>query len=181
MAKILVPLAHGFEEIEAITIIDVCKRANIEVVVAGVNDMLVEGAHKIAVKCDCLLDNVDTTDIDMIVLAGGWGGTKILAEDERVQSILKDFKAKDKFIGAICAAPFALKSAGVLNENFTCYPSVVEYIKQDGYHNEDDVVIDSNVITSRGPATAMFFATEIVRMLVGDEVADRVSEGLLLR
>lgn len=179
MAKLLVLLANGFEEIEAITIIDVCKRGGIEVTMASIQEEYVIGAHNITIKSDCLLSAINANDFDMVVLPGGWGGTKALAEDTTVQNILKSFKNDDKLIGAICAAPFALKSAGVLNDNYTCYPSVEESIKQDGYHKDDDIVIDSQVITSRGPATAMAFALEIITLLIDEETSVNVAQGLL--
>ncbi|MEJ5169180.1 MAG: DJ-1/PfpI family protein, partial [Arcobacteraceae bacterium] len=122
MSKIVVPLASGFEEIEAVSIIDVCRRAGIEVIVAGVESWEVLGANNIEIICNDLFENIDFGDVDMIVLPGGWGGTKVLATNQKVQEILKEFKSKDKYIGAICAAPFALHIADVLNENYTCYP-----------------------------------------------------------
>lgn len=116
MSKIVVPLASGFEEIEAVSIIDVCRRAGIEVIVAGVESWEVLGANNIEIICNDLFENIDFGDVDMIVLPGGWGGTKVLATNQKVQEILKEFKSKDKYIGAICAAPFALHTADVLNE-----------------------------------------------------------------
>jgi 4-methyl-5(b-hydroxyethyl)-thiazole monophosphate biosynthesis len=179
MSKILVPIAKGFEEIEAVSIIDVCRRAGIEVVVAGVDAELIEGANGMVLKSDCLIDSVSSDDIDMVVLPGGWDGTRVLAHDERVQNLLKEMKTKSKLIGAICAAPYALHKADVLNQNFTCYPSVEEQIRIDGYSSDSKVVIDDNVITSRGPATAICFALEIVKILVGDETYIQLKGGLL--
>jgi 4-methyl-5(b-hydroxyethyl)-thiazole monophosphate biosynthesis len=180
MSKVLVPIAKGFEEIEAVSIIDICRRAGIDVVVAGVEEEIITGANGISIRSDCMLDSVDISTLDMIVLPGGWGGTNILAENELVQSILKKMKESDKHIGAICAAPYALKKAGVLNSKYTCYPSVEESIKQDGYHPDDAIVIDSKVITSRGPGTAMHFALEIVKTLEGEEMYKSLSGGLLI-
>jgi 4-methyl-5(b-hydroxyethyl)-thiazole monophosphate biosynthesis len=128
-----------------------------------------------------MLKDVDINSVDMMVLPGGWGGTNILATDELVQSMLKELKEANKYIGAICAAPFALKQADVLNSNYTCYPSVEEQIKQDGYHGNDDIVIDDRVITSRGPATAMKFGLEIVRTLVDEETYLSLKGGLLVQ
>jgi 4-methyl-5(b-hydroxyethyl)-thiazole monophosphate biosynthesis len=180
MAKLLVLLADGFEEIEAVTIIDVCRRGGIDVTSASVSDSLsVKGANGITIMADSLLSSIDTKGFDMVVLPGGWGGTKELATNEMVQSVLKEYKKEDKYIGAICAAPFALKSADVLNSNYTCYPSVEESIKQEGYHKDDDIVIDSKVITSRGPATAMKFGLEIISILVDEETSLAISGGLL--
>lgn len=179
MSKIVVPLASGFEEIEAVSIIDVCRRAGIEVVVAGVESWEVLGANKIEIKCDCLFEDIYFNDIDMIVLPGGWGGTNVLASNELVQTKLKEFKQDDKYIGAICAAPFALHRAGVLNEKYTCYPSVEEQIRTEGYTDNKRVVIDGKVLTSRGPATAICFGLEIVKLLEGKEMYETVKGGLL--
>ena len=179
MAKIIIPISNGFEEIEAITIIDVCRRANIEVTIAGVEDLEIIGAHGIKIISDTNIENISSDDFDMIVLPGGLPNAYTLAENKNVQSLLKEFKEKNKKIGAICAAPYALHTAGVLNENFTCYPSFEQKIKLDGYHSKDSVVIDSNVITSRGPATAMSFALEIVNILCEEEIYTNVKSGLL--
>ena len=97
-----------------------------------------------------------------------------------MQSLLKEFKEKKKKIAAICAAPYALHKADVLNENFTCYPSFENKIKIDGYHKNDAIVIDNNVITSQGPATAMIFALEIINILCSEEIYTEVKNGLLM-
>lgn len=180
MSKIIVPISNGFEEIEAITIIDVCRRANIEVVIAAVEELETIGAHNIKIEANCKVEDINSDDFDMIVLPGGLPNAFTLADNEKVQSLLKEFKLKNKKIGAICAAPYALHKADVLNENFTCYPSFEKKIKLDGYHENDAVVIDNNVITSRGPGTAMSFALEIVNILCGEETYNSVKSGLLV-
>jgi 4-methyl-5(b-hydroxyethyl)-thiazole monophosphate biosynthesis len=181
MADILVPLAKGFEEIEAITIIDVLRRAGIEVTVASIGEHAhVEGAHGIVVVSDSDMKNVDSDVFDMVVLPGGWDGTYALADDADVQRVLKEMDAKGKDIGAICAAPYALNKAGVLKPNFTCYPSVEEQIDMDGYQGDKAKVIqEGNVMTSRGPATAMCFALEIVKKFKGEETYSQLKAGLL--
>jgi len=179
MARVCVPLARGFEEIEAVSLIDVMRRGGIEVVVAGVNEELVTGANGITVKADTDIKYVIADDLDMIVLPGGWEGTHVLAENETVQELLREMKAKDKIVGAICAAPFALKQAGVLNPHYTCYPSVEEQIGTEGYTDKEKVVIDGNVMTSRGPGTAICFGLAIVKKLVGEETYQELREGLL--
>ncbi len=179
MSKIVVPLASGFEEIEAVSIIDVCRRAGIDVIVAGVEGWEVLGANKIEIKCDSLFENIDFESVDMIVLPGGFGGTEVLSKNHLVQSTLKDFKADGKYIGAICAAPIALEKAGVLSQNFTCYPSCEEYIRIDGYDKNKKVVLDGKVITSRGPSTAICFGLEIVKLLEGQEMYETLKGGLL--
>ncbi len=181
MSKVLVPLANGFEEIEAVSIIDVLRRADIEVIVAALDsNKLVEGANGIKVEADTSIPNVDVESLDMVVLPGGWGGTHALAEDENVQQILKEMDQKGKNIGAICAAPFALNAAGVLKDEYTCYPSVEEQINKEGYQGDKAMVVESrNVMTSRGPGTALCFALSIVKKLKGEEMYTMLKDGLL--
>ncbi len=181
MSRVLVPLACGFEEIEAVSIIDVLRRAEIEVLVTSLDEnSLVKGANGITLKADFEMKDIDSDEIDMIVLPGGWDGTHALADDENVQRILKEMDTKGKNIGAICAAPFALNKAGVLKKNYTCYPSVEDDIKKDGYQGDKKMVVeDANVMTSRGPATAMCFALEIVRKLKGEDMYEMLKGGLL--
>lgn len=181
MSKIIIPISNGFEEIEAITIIDVCRRANIDVTIAALENIQTIGAHNIKVEANCMVDEINTSDFDMIVLPGGVPNAFTLAENEKVQSLLKEFKSQNKNIGAICAAPYALYKADVLNENYTCYPSFETKIKDNGYHADDAIVIDGKVITSRGPATAMSFALEIVNILCGEETFNNVKNGLLAK
>lgn len=180
MPRILVPISNGFEEIEAISIIDICRRANLDVTIAAIENIQTIGAHNIKIEADTMIENVLSTDFDMIVLPGGLPNAFTLADNIHVQKLLKEFKDADKNIGAICAAPYALHKAEVLNTNYTCYPSFEQKIKLDGYHNEDAVVIDDKVITSRGPGTAMLFALEIVNILCGEETYTNLKNGLLL-
>lgn len=179
MSKLLVLISNGFEEIEAISVIDVCRRAGIEVITAGVEDNILTGAHNIKIETDKKISEVSSDNFDMIALPGGLPNAFTLAENSDVQRLLKEFKEKNKKIAAICAAPYALHKANVLNENYTCYPSFEEKIKDEGYINNKNVVIDSNVVTSKGPATAMEFALEIVKILKGDEIYFSVKNGLL--
>jgi len=178
--KILVPLATGFEEIEAVTIIDVLTRAGVNVLTASLDDNKnVKGANGIVVVANYTITQIDVDSLDMIVLPGGWDGTHALADDENIQSILKKMNEDQKHIGAICAAPFALKQADVLSSNYTCYPSVEEQIKQDGYTDQSKVVQDGKIITSRGPATAICFALHIVKNLVSEQKYQELKGGLL--
>jgi 4-methyl-5(b-hydroxyethyl)-thiazole monophosphate biosynthesis len=177
--KIVVPLAKGFEEIEAVALIDVMRRAGLEVVVAGVDGENIEGANKMTLKADTKIDTILADDFDMIVLPGGFGGTEILASDVRVQNLIKAMKARDKMIGAICAAPIALDKAGVLEGRYTCYPSVEEHIGSKNYTADEKVVISGNVMTSRGPGTAICFGLAIVKKLCGVETYNALKEGLL--
>jgi len=181
MSKVLVPLANGFEEIEAVSIIDVLRRAEIEVLVASLDDeKMVKGANGIVVLADKEVKDISSDELDMMVLPGGWDGTHALADDINVQKLLQEMDAKGKRIGAICAAPFALNKAGVLKDEYTCYPSVEDEIKKDGYLGDKSMVVESkNVLTSRGPATAICFALEIVKKLKGDDMYSALKSGLL--
>lgn len=181
MPKVLVPLATGFEEIEAVAMIDIMRRGGIEVLVRALDETMdVVGANGITVKAEGTMAGLGADDMDMIALPGGWGGTDALAADENVQSLLKAMDAKGKNIGAMCAAPFALKTAGVLKATYTCYPSVENEIKQEGYQGDKyQVVQDANVMTSRGPGTAICFGLAIVKRLMGDENYNAVREGTL--
>ena len=181
MTTVLVPLAKGFEEIEAVSIIDVLRRAQIDVVVASLDHtFLVQGANGIVIEADVDIKNVYVDILDMIILPGGWDGTYALADDENVQRMLKEMDKKGKNIAAICAAPFALNKAGVLKQNYTCYPSAEEQIRLDGYQGDKAMVVeDGNVMTSRGPATAICFALAIVKKLKGEETYEQLKAGLL--
>ncbi len=179
--KVLVPLANGFEEIEAVTIIDILRRAEIEVLVASLDEKsLVKGSNGITIETDLQVKDVNADELEMMVLPGGWDGTYALADDANVQNLLKEMDAKGKNIGAICAAPFALNRAGVLKSKYTCYPSVEEQIQKDGYQGDKSMVIeDENVMTSRGVATSLCFALSIVKKLKGEETYNALKAGVL--
>jgi len=184
MAAVLLPIAAGFEELEAVALIDVMRRGGIEVRIAYIDDSLghgkvVIGANGIGIKADTHLKNVISDDFDMMVLPGGWDGTYALAENKRVLELLKEFK-KDKIVGAMCAAPYVLKKAEVLGTSYTCYPGVEAEIDQPGYTDVSKVVTDGNVITSQGPGTAVCFGLAIVERLVGKESMQAVKDGMLL-
>jgi 4-methyl-5(b-hydroxyethyl)-thiazole monophosphate biosynthesis len=137
------------------------------------------GAHNIPIVTDCLITEINANDLDMIVLPGGWGGTEALAENETVQSLLKQMKLHDKLIGAICAAPYALDAAGVLNNNYTCYPSIENKIRIKGYSNNQHTVIDGKVMTSQGVGTAICFALEIIKTLQGYNKYQQIKQEIL--
>lgn len=181
MPKVLIPIATGFEEIEAVNIIDVLRRAKINVIMGSLSEnLLVIGANGITIKCDRPITGLGADELDMIVLPGGWGGTHALAQDEEVQSLLREMDAKGKNIGAICAAPYALFKAGVLKEGYTCYPGIEAQIDVEGYMGDKHAVIESgNVMTSRGPSTAICFGLAIVKKLVGHDMYESIRGGLL--
>jgi len=183
MASVLLPLAKGFEELEAVGLIDTMRRGGIEVRIVYLEDEfqkeLVLGANGITIQADISINNVISDDFDMMVLPGGWDGTYALAENARVIALLQEFKA-NKVVGAMCAAPYVLKKAGVLGNDYTCYPGAKEEIDHAGYRDDMKVVTDGNVITSQGPGTAVCFGLAIVERLVGKESMLAVKEGMLL-
>ncbi len=182
MSKVLVPLANGFEEIEAMSIIDILSRADIDVIVAGLEKREVEGSNTgLKVIAHTVLNEVDINTLDMIVLPGGLPGAEYLAKSEKIKSIIKELNDKNKPVGAICAAPWALKEAGVLeHKKHTNYPGFESHTGKEGYMADQKVVIDDNVITSRGPGTAICFALEIVKLLKGEEIFNKLKSALLV-
>lgn len=177
--NVAVLLAKGFEDIEAVAIIDVLRRASLNVVVAGVGGEEISSAHSLTIKCDTTADRLDADTLDMVILPGGFGGTEVLASDSTAQALLRAMDKKNKKIGAICAAPLALKKADVLKDSYTCYPGVEELIKHQGFRDDVSVVRDGNVITSRGPGSAICFALEIVKDLAGVEMYEKIKSGML--
>ncbi len=179
--RVLLPLAMGFEEIEAITIADVLRRAEVEVVLVGLESLHVKGAHDISIVADALFSQIDETTFDMVVLPGGLPGAFHLAEHAGLQALLQRFDAQHKSIAAICAAPYALKTAGVLKDAYTCYPSFEVKINHDGYDASSDVVVNHNITTSQGPSTAMVFALSLVEELCGSHKKVELQNALLLK
>lgn len=180
MPRVLVPIATGFEEIEAITIIDVLRRANIEVITAGLDRKCVKGAHGIEIKTEFHIDDVKSEGFDMIVLPGGMPGSLNLKNSEKVQSLLGEMDQGGKYIGAICAAPIALAEAEVLKSTYTCYPSFEANITNTTYMKSEDVVSDQNIITANGPKSAIKFSLEIVEKLCNKSKMEEIKSQLLL-
>ncbi len=168
--RILVPLAEGFEEIEAINVIDILRRADLDVVTAGLKDGLVEGAHKVRVMPDTSLDKLNSKDFDGLVLPGGAPGFINLGNDERILTMAREMDKAGKCVAAICAAPSVLIKAGVLQgRKATISPSGKAQVEACAKFSEDRVVVDKNLITSRSPGTALEFALKLVEVLVGKE------------
>ncbi|MCZ6172538.1 DJ-1 family protein [Campylobacter ureolyticus] len=181
MKKVAIILADGFEEIEAITAIDILRRAEIKAVSVGLNKKIVNGTHGIEVKADMILDDLNVGEFDMIVLPGGLPGAEHLAKSEKLAEILKKFNDKNLKIAAICAAPWALSTAKVLKNSYTCYPGFEQKVNHQGYTDEKNVIIDENIITSKGPATAMEFALKLVKILLGDDKFNALKTELLYK
>lgn len=181
MSRVLVPLANGFEEIEAVTIIDILRRADIEVVIAALFELNVIGAHGVNIQAETYLNSVNSSEFDMIVLPGGMPGAEHLVKSEKLKEIIQEMDINNKTIAAICAAPWVLGNADVLKNSYTCFPSFEKIINKSGYNPDVNVVSDQNIITSRGPATAMTFALTLVEKLKGTEASNVVKKELLFK
>ncbi len=180
MATVLVPLAQGCEEMEAVTIVDLLRRAGIEVVTAGLDDRPIRASRGMVLVADMTLDQAMQKDYDMIVLPGGLPGADHLDQDLRIQSLLQKMHAEGKYIAAICAAPKVLASAGLLDgRKATSFPGSLDGCSiVDMDYREQPVVIDGRVITSRGPGTAMDFALSLIELLAGKEKRRQVEAPL---
>lgn len=177
---IYVHLAEGFEEIEAVTVVDVLRRTNLKVKTVSVTgEKIVKGAHDIRLEADLHFDDADYDSCEMIVLPGGMPGTNNLADHKGLIEKIKEFAAKKKWLAAICAAPMIFGNLSLLEgKNATIYPGMEAHILG-GNVSTDSVVVDDHFITSKGPATAMDFAIKIVEVLKGNDDADQVRKALL--
>ncbi len=179
MNKVLVILAPGFEEIEAVTIIDLLRRADVKVTVAGLDRRNITGSHGITVECDAFFEDIKSNEYEMLVLPGGQPGTNNLKANELVLETIRRFQEEGKMIAAICAAPTVLAKAGVLeNTKVTSYPSERSVFNIQEYM-ESDVVRDGNIITSRGVGTAIDFTLELVGILKDEGVKNDLADKIL--
>ena len=183
MPKVLIPLAQGCEELEAVTLIDLLRRANITVITASLTEQRqLKASRGVQLISDLTLKDVMFDDFDMIVLPGGQPGTDNLNSDPRIHAILKRQSQSNKAIAAICAAPLVLATEGLLDgKSATCYPGVLH---EDKWPNitvtNKSVVIDGNVLTSQGPGTAIDFALAIIEYLIDKPTRIDVEAGLVL-
>ena len=183
MSKVLIPLAPGFEEIEAITVIDILRRAGVTVVVAGLQPGPIEAARRTRHLPDCTLDEVRAEDFDLVVLPGGQPGATHLCQDPRLRAILQTLHAQHRRLAAICAAPTVLAAAGLLTDRtVTCHPSVRSVVGAAARALSDErVVVDGPVVTSQAAGTAMEFAFRLVELLCGPAIAAEVNRSVLAR
>ena len=176
--KVLVPLVEGFEEIEAVTIVDILRRAGIDVTTAGIVTTMVEGAHNIKMTADERLSDIAFEGYDALVLPGGDPGYKNLEKSNAVMSMIKYFNNSNKLIGAICSAPTVLAKAGVLdNRKSSVFPTMERQVPNP---KKGIVVVDKNIVTSPSPGTAIPFALKLVELIAGKEKADRIKTQLLI-
>lgn len=181
MKQLLIHLAEGFEEIEAITIIDVLRRAGLNVVTVSVTgNQLVKGAHNIEVKADLLFEEVDYSMGMMIILPGGMPGAKNLDRHEGLKSQLIEYHENGKYLAAICAAPLVLGNLGILNgKRAVCYPGYEAYLLG-AEISIAPYMVDKKIITGRGVGTALQFSLEIVRILIGEERSLQLQKAMLV-
>jgi 4-methyl-5(b-hydroxyethyl)-thiazole monophosphate biosynthesis len=179
MKRVAVLLAEGFEEIEALTVVDIMRRAKVICDMVGIEKLSVIGAHNIEMKCDKIISE-DIKEYDLIVLPGGMPGSVNLKNSEKVINAVKYFNKNNKLIGVICAAPIVLAKADVISgRDITSYPGYEEELKGCNY-KEDEVVVDGNIITSRGPATAMSFSYKLLEVLGYDSYKE-ISSAMLYK
>ena len=180
MKKVAVLLADGFEEIEALTVVDILRRDRVYVdTVSITEDYIVHGAHGINVQTEDLFKEVNFAEFDMVVLPGGLPGTTHLKEHEGVRRVIKDFADNGKFVGAICAAPSILGGMGLLKgKRAACYPTVEDKLLG-AVIMKLPVVRDGNIITSRGMGTAMEFALKLTEVLMGRDDAVEIADSIL--
>ncbi|MCE4564652.1 DJ-1/PfpI family protein [Maribellus sp. CM-23] len=182
MKNIAVHLAEGFEEIEAISIIDVLRRASLKVTVVSVTgDLAVTGAHQIQVTADKLFEDVDYSEIEMLVLPGGMPGSANLKAHGGLREQILNFNDNEKPLGAICAAPMVFGNLGLLNnKKATCYPGFEEEL-HGAIITGNDVEQTGNIITGKGAGVAIEFALKIVETLKGKELADELKKKMIVK
>lgn len=182
MTKVIVLLAEGFEEVEALTPVDYLRRMGVEVdMVALTENLIVEGAHGIKIIANKQIDEIlDYDNYNGVIIPGGLPGAANLRDDDRVIKLVKEFNEKKRLVAAICAGPIVLARAGIIKGKYvTSYPGFEKDL-QDGKYKEDIVVQDGNIITARGPAIAVYFAIRISEYLQGAEKAEELKKSILL-
>ncbi len=181
MSRVLVPLAQGCEELEAITITDLLVRAGVEVTTAGLDDRPVTASRGTTIVPDTSIDTLLDQTFDLIVLPGGLPGADHLRDNASIQTLLKNHAARGKYIAAICAAPKALAAAGLLEgKKATAYPGTLEALGNDKIDITSSALeIDGNIVTSRGPGTAMDFTLALIELLEGPAKREQVNQQLV--
>ena len=179
MKNICILLADGFEEIEALTVSDIMRRANLTCDLVSIGEKQVESSHGVVVQADKIFD--EDMQYDLVVIPGGIPGATNLRDDERVIKFVKRQNKEGKLIGAICAGPIVLGKAGITEgRNMTSYPGYEDELPNCEY-SEEAVVVDGNIITSRGPATSMAFSYKLLEKLGYENKVETISSGMLYK
>ncbi|MCK9444299.1 MAG: DJ-1/PfpI family protein [Tissierellaceae bacterium] len=181
--KVILFLADGFEEVEALTTVDYLRRQGIVVDTASITDDLkVRGAHNIVVLADrTLADLSESREYDGVIIPGGIPGATNLRDNSKVIEVVREVYNNGKLAAAICAGPIVLERAGIIRDKkVTSYPGFSGDLK-DSIYDEEDVVVDGNIITARGPALAVDFAIEIIRYLLGDKEVQNLKRDILYK
>lgn len=181
MKNLYIHLAEGFEETEAVTIIDVLRRAGLNVISVSVTgNRMVKGSHNIEIKADILFEEVDFALGEMIILPGGMPGSKNLNEHEGLRSQIIDYQKRGKYLAAICAAPIVFGNLGILNgKKAVCYPGYETHLIGADVQSVP-YIVDDMIITGRGVGAALQFSLEIVRILIGEERAIQLQKAMLI-
>ena len=180
MPAVLIPLAHGVEEMEAVIMIDVLRRAEWQVMVAGVDEGIIKASRGVRLMPDKLWADLAPDDFDILALPGGAGGTDRLSQHQPLLELIRRFDRAGKWIGAICAAPLVLQAAGILTgRQVTCNPGVASKLTATPRRTER-VVVDGRLVTSQGPGTAFEFALTLIRLVDGEAKARTLAESMVL-
>lgn len=172
---IVVCFAEGTEEVEALTVVDLLRRAQLEVVIAGLSGNVIAGSKGIRILPDCRIDEIDSSDVEMLVLPGGMPGTTNLLADEHVDQLLRAVYLAGRPLAAICAAPMILgQKEYLINKKATCYPGFEAHLLGAEIQPSAKVIVDGNVITSKGVGTAIDFSLALIEKLKGKEAAETI-------
>ncbi len=178
MSKAVMYFAEGYEEVEALTVVDILRRANVEVILAGVYEKTVVSAHQISLNMDTTIEDVDHTSVDMIILPGGANGVENMFRSQHVLEHIKKFDEEKKLIAAICAAPSILGRLGLLKERkATCYPGFEKYLEGCTVVPEK-VVVSDHIITAQAVGAAMEFGLTLLERLEGQEIKEKIKKAM---
>lgn len=179
--KVAVLFAEGFEEIEAVTPVDVLKRVGVEVDMVGISGMEITGSHDISIKMDCQLEDIFVDDYDMVFLPGGLPGSHNLRDDDSVIQFVQDMSALGKYVTAICAAPVVLERAGIIEgKKVTSHPSKEDEITSCDEYTVSRVEVDGNIITARGAGCAMEFSFALCEALGLKDKSDELKKAMIV-
>ncbi len=183
MARVLIPFTEGVEEVELVAVIDLLRRADVDVCAASLDGGAVVGRSNITIQPDAALADVMSDEWDMVVLPGGLPNAFLLRDDANVKAVVDRLRTERKSIAAICAAPMALAAYGITEgKRVTSYPSCqkeMEKLQPSSVYVDDAVVEDDFLITSRGPGTAIAFSLRLIAKLCGEEESEEIRQSIV--